>query len=518
MERSQELSMDRAFLQKLNSAVFANLNNEQFGAEDLANEVGLSRSQIHRKLQKINGKSITQFIREIRLQEAHRLLEEEAGTASEISCKVGFSSPTYFNRCFSEYYGYPPGEVKNKKKEISTYNKQTENEEAKIIPIHGEENEISVSTDHEIYKDDRRKLSTIMFTDIVGYTALMEKDERKALELLERNRMIQQPLIEIYHGRQLKEMGDGMLASFESVSDAVHCAQEILRVSKEDRVLKLHIGIHLGEVIFSDGDVFGDAVNIASRIQAAAKESEIYISEEVWKNIKNKGGFQVEYVGEKSFKNVDEPLRLYKIKELDPEIQMHDKRSPSTFWKLIGIVALITIAGLAIYLYRNIVDVDRSLTTSGSDKAIVLLPFKYIGDEETKYLAPGLNSEVAASLRMIQELKVFAGSDVEQLVSRGLSGKEMAELLSAPYILEGSVLAIKDSFKLNIHLTDVANTLLWQDSFYKDESLMAMVLDVAKDIVGSLEIIFTKEDENRIFQTSTTSPEAYHLTMQGEEL
>ncbi|MCK5277204.1 MAG: helix-turn-helix transcriptional regulator, partial [Cyclobacteriaceae bacterium] len=100
MERSKELSMDNAFLQKLTSAVFTNLNNEQFGAEELAKEIGLSRSQIHRKLQKINGKSITQFIREIRLEEAHRLLEEEVGTASEISYKVGFSSPTYFNTCF----------------------------------------------------------------------------------------------------------------------------------------------------------------------------------------------------------------------------------------------------------------------------------------------------------------------------------------------------------------------------------------------------------------------------------
>ena len=96
MERSSKLSMDKAFLQKLTDAVHANLNNEQFGAEDLAKEVGLSRSQIHRKLQKINGKSVSQFIREIRLDEAHRLLEAETGTSAEIAYQVGFSNPAYF--------------------------------------------------------------------------------------------------------------------------------------------------------------------------------------------------------------------------------------------------------------------------------------------------------------------------------------------------------------------------------------------------------------------------------------
>ena len=312
MEKSDEFSMDQAFLQKLTEAVFANLNNEQFGAEDLAKEVGLSRSQIHRKLQKINGKSITQFIREIRLEEAHRLLEEEVGTAAEIAYQVGFSSPTYLNTCFHEYFGYTPGELKNKKKESSTYDRPANQEDTNIIPIHSSDT-VSSEVDHqEEEEEDRRRLTTIMFTDIVGYTALMGENEQKTFHLLEKNRKIQKPLIEIYHGQLLKEMGDGILASFASVSDAVHCAQEILRVSKEERALKLHIGIHLGEVIFSGGDVFGDAVNIASRIQSSAREGEIYISEVVRDNIKNKEDFHLEFAGEKSFKNIKEPIRIYK--------------------------------------------------------------------------------------------------------------------------------------------------------------------------------------------------------------
>jgi len=114
MEKSRTISMDQDFIQKLTNTVFENLNNEQFGAEELASQIGLSRSQIHRRLHQINGKSITEFIREIRLKEAHQLLEHNAGTASEIAYQVGFGSPTYFNRCFHEYYGYTPGAVKQR--------------------------------------------------------------------------------------------------------------------------------------------------------------------------------------------------------------------------------------------------------------------------------------------------------------------------------------------------------------------------------------------------------------------
>lgn len=135
MERSKELSMDEVFLQKLTDAVFSNLNNEQFGAEELAKLVGISRSQIHRKLQKINGKSITQFIREIKLEEALKLLQRDVGTSSEISYRVGFSSPVYFTKYFHEYFGCPPSEVKRKIETTFRKNVSSEEEHSTIIQI-----------------------------------------------------------------------------------------------------------------------------------------------------------------------------------------------------------------------------------------------------------------------------------------------------------------------------------------------------------------------------------------------
>src|SRR3982750_112605 len=117
--------------------------------------------------------------------------------------------------------------------------------------------------------ESSRQLASIMFTDIVGYTALMGEDEQKAFTVLKKNRLLQKPLIEKHGGRWIKELGDGVLAVFPTVTDAVQCAVDIQKACLRND-FKLRIGIHLGEVIFEQNDVFGDGVNISSRLQALA--------------------------------------------------------------------------------------------------------------------------------------------------------------------------------------------------------------------------------------------------------
>ncbi|MEO6107334.1 MAG: adenylate/guanylate cyclase domain-containing protein, partial [Cyclobacteriaceae bacterium] len=155
-----------------------------------------------------------------------------------------------------------------------------------------------------------RQLAAIMFTDIAGYTALMGEDEKKAFQLLKQNRQLQKPLIETYGGRWIKELGDGTLASFPTVIDAVSCACMIIKGSEAINGLQLRIGIHLGDVVFENDDVFGDSVNIASRLQALAPIGAIWISESVHKNIFNKKGITSKFVGEETLKNVAEPMHI----------------------------------------------------------------------------------------------------------------------------------------------------------------------------------------------------------------
>ncbi len=158
-----------------------------------------------------------------------------------------------------------------------------------------------------------RQLAAIMFTDIVGYTALMGNNEQKAFELLRKNREIQKPIIEQFGGRCIKELGDGIMASFPAVSNAVYAAIKIQEACYNSKAFELRIGIHQGEVVFEDGDIFGDAVNIASRLQALAPPAGIFVSESVHRDLSNKNDIRSEFVRVENLKNVKEPIQVYKI-------------------------------------------------------------------------------------------------------------------------------------------------------------------------------------------------------------
>src|SRR5688572_7479714 len=178
-----------------------------------------------------------------------------------------------------------------------------------------------------------RQLAAIMFTDIVGYTAIMGEDENRAFELLRKNRKLQQPIIERYHGKWIKEIGDGVLASFMTVIDAVLCAGAIQQGTDAVPGLRLRIGIHLGDVVFENNDVFGDGVNIASRLQALAPVGSILISEAVYKNVSNKKEIRTQFVREEMLKNVKEPVRIYEVRTEDATIPLNQpylsKQAPS---------------------------------------------------------------------------------------------------------------------------------------------------------------------------------------------
>lgn len=158
-----------------------------------------------------------------------------------------------------------------------------------------------------------RQLAAIMFTDIVGYTAMMGNNEQKAFELLRKNREIQKPIIEEYGGRLIKELGDGILASFPAVSNAVYAAIKIQEACIDSKAFELRIGIHQGEVVFENNDIFGDAVNIASRLQVLAPPAGIFVSESVQRDLSNKNDIRSEFVSVENLKNVKDPIRVYKI-------------------------------------------------------------------------------------------------------------------------------------------------------------------------------------------------------------
>ena len=201
--------MENDFLNKTILIIEENISDEQFGVSELAREAGMSRSNLLRKIKKLTRQSVSQFIRQVRLQHAMELLSQTSLNVSEVSYQVGFSSSSYFIKCFRDYYGYPPGEVGKRELDVSD----------------------SSQTDH---LSQTHQLAAIMFTDIQGYTALMQRDEVKAIEFRNRHREVFNAAIKKFRGRILQYYGDGTLSTFPSAIDAVRCGIEMQLTFKEE--------------------------------------------------------------------------------------------------------------------------------------------------------------------------------------------------------------------------------------------------------------------------------------------
>jgi class 3 adenylate cyclase len=165
--------------------------------------------------------------------------------------------------------------------------------------------------------EESRRIVAMLFSDIVGYTAAMGADEETAIRVVSRSREIQKKFVHEFDGRWLQEIGDGVMCSFESAVKAVGCALAIQRALQDEPDLNLAIGIHVGDVVFRKTDVgydvFGDAVNVAARVQSVAGAGGITISERVYDDMRNRKGMEFEFLGEKQLKNVNRPIRIYNI-------------------------------------------------------------------------------------------------------------------------------------------------------------------------------------------------------------
>lgn len=199
---------------------------------------------------------------------------------------------------------------------------------------------------NHIQPDSVRKLAAIMFTDIAGYTALMGQEEKRALRAMEKNKAIQVPLVEKYHGQWHKDLGDGSLCSFSSTVNAVKCAIAIQSRLNQEADFKVRIGIHLGDVTYSNGDVFGDGVNIAARIETEASEGGICISESVYRSIKSNEEFEAIYFGRKKLKNVSESVKLYQIKAAGVYLKRRSRKYLPTPVIILLVLALAVVSGI----------------------------------------------------------------------------------------------------------------------------------------------------------------------------
>ena len=361
-----------------------------------------------------------------------------------------------------------------------------------------------------------RKHVTIMFTDIVGYTALMGSDEDKAFEILRKNRAIHQDLSKKYDGKLIKEMGDGMLLSFNLPSDAVKCAIEIQTACKAEKI-PLKVGIHDGEVTFEGNDVFGDGVNISSRLQADARKGNIYVSDSVYRNVRNKKGIRSRFIDEKSYKNVDEVIKVYQIITSDDELLEKPLRGKKPWRKnlsyaIIGIMGL-AIAAILIWKFypSNKLDQERS---------IAVMPFSNeTADSSNIYLANGMMEEIRNSLAKIGDLRVSSKTSTQKYRATALSLFDIADDLNVNYLVEGSIQRQGDMIKIHAELIDVKNDdHMWAETYTSDiNKIFSVQSEVAQAIAGQLKVIISPQERKIIEEKPTNNSEAYDLYLKGKE-
>ena len=363
------------------------------------------------------------------------------------------------------------------------------------------------------------QLAAIMFTDIVGYTKLMGEDEVKTMDILKRNREIHQTHIKNYNGRLLKEMGDGILASFTSVLDAVHCAGKIQEEARNaDYPLK--IGIHLGEILVENDDVYGDGVNIASRIQETGNGGQILVSETVHANIENKPGITSRFQEEKQLKNVKDPVRIYAI-DLDatqiPEPVRDRKKSFSKRSVLVPAFAVLLVLFATYFLYDKFWNIPVNEIT---DKSIAVLPFKSLSEDPDKqYLADGIMDAILNNLAKIKDIKVMSRTSTLQYRDDPKDPREIGKDLDVAYVLEGSFQMYGEKARLIVQLISTNDrSHKWSEEFDRDwKDIFAVQSEVAQTIANQLQAVITNEEKERIDKIPTTDLTAYDLYLRGQQ-
>jgi adenylate cyclase len=347
-----------------------------------------------------------------------------------------------------------------------------------------------------------RRLTAILAADVAGYSRLMGADEEGTHERLKAHLgQLVDPKIKEHRGRTVKNTGDGLLAEFSSVVDAVRCAVEVQRgmvertaaVPAAERI-EFRIGINLGDVIAEEHDIFGDGVNVAARLEAA-EPGGICISRMVRDQIRDKLPYPFEDMGEQSFKNIARPMRVYAISA-----------------GALGILPP-TAAPARPKSTRH-----RASRRRGAPRlSIVVLPFTNMSsDPDQEYFVDGITDDLTTDLSRISGSFVIARNTAFTYKGKPVDAKQIGRELGVRYVLEGSVRRAGDKIQVNVQLIDTTTGAhLWADRFDTERAnLAAAQTQITGRLAQTLGVELIRAEERRI-EADTVSPDARDLVMRG---
>lgn len=334
----------------------------------------------------------------------------------------------------------------------------------------------------------QRRLTVILLADVVGYSALMERDEAGTLSRLKQSRAIcVEPSIREHGGRIVKLMGDGILAEFSSVVSAVECAQQMQRAVADSKSadigeepLVYRIGINLGDVIADGDDIYGDGVNIAARLQALAEPGGIVVSSTVRDQAMGRLPAVFTDQGEHSVKNIERPIRVYAVE------------APPT-----------PVAGTA------------------GKTSICVLPFSNMsGDPEQAYFSDGVSEDIITDLSKVSSLSVTARNSAFAFLGQNIDVRQIARKLGVTHILEGSVRKVGNRVRITAQLVDGASgSHLWAERYDRDlTDIFALQDEISHAIVAALKLKLLPEEKRAIGARSTTNLDAYEIYLMARQL
>ena len=325
-----------------------------------------------------------------------------------------------------------------------------------------------------------RKLAAIMFTDIAGYTAQMSANESKAMDLLNKKESILKPLLKNHKGTFVKAIGDGTLSYFESAVNAAACAVKLQEITYDNPDLNIRAGIHIGDIVFKDDDVFGDGVNISSRLESMAPVGGVCVSKNVYDELINQDGFEGVDLGLQSLKGVGRLVGVYglkgsKLKEPDPSDYQENK--------------------VAVHKDDEV-------------PSITIIPFDNKGADEDIFYAYGISSDLISDVASAGVIRVAGMKEIEELGD--MPFKDKAKTLNTRYVSTGTLWKMGNQFQLSIELHDTKeSSIIWSDRWQeKWENLTSIKEKLSSSL---LEALNTKPKVESSIANNNTEAYEYYL-------
>jgi len=347
----------------------------------------------------------------------------------------------------------------------------------------------------------QRRLAAILAADVVGYSHLMEQDEVGTMAALaERRKTVWEPLLAKYHGRVVRLMGDGTLAEFASAVDAVQCAVDVQKAMREanaklpdERAIVIRVGLNLGDVIVEDGDLYGDGVNVAARLEAMADPGSICLSAAIQQQVERLLPLAFKDLGDQALKNIGRPVRVYSISDGDEEVGATRRAGAQT----------------------------RSASSAAIRPSIAVLPFTNMsGDPEQEYFSDGITEDIITELTRFRNLLVIARNSSFAYKGKSVNIATIARELGVGYVLEGSVRRVGQRVRITAQLIDAASgNHVWAERFDRELiDIFAVQDEVTRNIVGTMAVELEGESLVHAKRKSPDDLRAYELWLRGKSI